>query len=276
MPRSTGLCEFMLRFGPVDARPPPSRQRFRPLVLFGVYQIGSMQVRTIMDSAEELAAISLLVDPVRWRLYDHVRSSRRAVGRDEAARAADISRNLASFHLDRMAEAGLLEVEYRRLSGRTGRGAGRPAKLYQVAARHFAVSLPATRYSLAGRILATAIEERRADEDGAAAVRRVAGRIGGEVGGELRQVAAGADAPLAVAEWATRQLGYEPEHHGDRIELRNCPFDELADSHLELICQMNRALIAGLLPPLGADEISAEPVQRRAGVSCCVQLTPSD
>jgi predicted ArsR family transcriptional regulator len=242
----------------------------------GVYQIGSMQVRTMMDNAEELAAIALLVDPVRWRLYDYLRSSRGAVGRDEAARAASISRNLASFHLDRMAEANLLEVEYRRLSGRTGRGAGRPAKLYRVGARHFAVSLPATRYSLAGRILATAIEERRADEDGAAAVRRVAGRIGGEMGGELhRQVAAGADAPLAVAEWAVRQLGYEPELHGDRIELRNCPFDELADSHLELVCQMNRSLLAGLLPPLGADGISAEPAQRRPGISCCVRLAPS-
>jgi len=78
-----------------------------------------------MDNTEELAAMALLVDPVRWRLYDYLRSSRGAVGRDEAARAANISRNLASFHLDRMAEANLLEVEYRRLSGRTGRGAGR-------------------------------------------------------------------------------------------------------------------------------------------------------
>ena len=228
-----------------------------------------------MDNPEELAAIALLVDPVRWRLYDYLRSSRDAVGRDEAARAANISRKLASFHLDRMAEANLLEVEFRRLSGRTGRGAGRPAKLYRVGARHLAVSLPATRYSLAGRILATAIEQRRADEDGAAAVRRVAGRVGGEVGGELRQVAAGADAPLAVAEWAVRQLGYQPEHQGERIELRNCPFDELADSHVELICQMNRALLAGLLPPLGAVGVAAEPVPRRAGVSCCARLTPS-
>jgi predicted ArsR family transcriptional regulator len=228
-----------------------------------------------MDNAEELAAIALLVDPVRWRLYDYLRSSRGPVGRDEAARAANISRNLASFHLDRMAKANLLEVEYRRLSGRTGRGAGRPAKLYQVGARHLAVSLPATRYSLAGRILATAIEERRADEDGAAAVRRVAGRVGSELGGDLRdQCMSRADAPLAVAERAARQLGYEPDHHADRVELRNCPFDELADSHRELVCQMNRALLAGLLPAVGAESVSADPVQRRPGVSCCVRMTP--
>jgi predicted ArsR family transcriptional regulator len=228
-----------------------------------------------MDNAEELTAISLLVDPVRWRLYDYLRSSGAAVGRDEAASAANISRGLAAFHLDRMAEASLLEVEYRRLSGRSGRGAGRPAKLYRVATRHFAVSLPATRYSLAGRILATAIEERRPSEDGSAAVRRVARRVGGELGGDLRDRDRSRADALAVAEWAARQLGYEPDHHADRVDLRNCPFDELADSHRELTCQMNRALLAGLLPAVGAESVSAEPVERRPGVSCCVRMTPA-
>jgi predicted ArsR family transcriptional regulator len=227
-----------------------------------------------MDNAEELTAISLLVDPVRWRLYEYLRSSGTAVGRDEAARAAGISRSLAAFHLDRMAEANLLEVEYRRLSGRSGRGAGRPAKLYQVAARRFAVSLPATRYSLAGRILATAIEEKRPREDGSAAVGRVARWVGEELGGDLRDRGRSRVDGLAVAEWAARQLGYEPDHHADRVELRNCPFDELADSHRELVCQMNRSLLAGLLPAVGAEGVAAEPVERRPGVSCCVRMTP--
>ena len=230
-----------------------------------------------MDNAEELTAISLLIDPVRWRLYHYLRSSGTAVGRDEAASAANISRSLASFHLDRMAAANLLEVEYRRLSGRSGRGAGRPAKLYRVGARHFAVSLPATRYSLAGRILATAIEEMQSNEDGSTAVRRVARRVGGELGGDLRdQGTSRADASLSLAEWAARQLGYEPERHDDCVQLRNCPFDELADSHRELICQMNQALLGGLLPALDADGVSAEPVQRRPGASCCVRMVPSD
>jgi predicted ArsR family transcriptional regulator len=229
----------------------------------------------VTDNTKELTALSLLADPVRWRLYDYLRSSGTAVGRDEAAREINISRNLAAFHLDRMAEADLLEVEYRRLSGRSGRGAGRPAKLYRVAAKHFVVSLPATHYSLAGRILATAIEENRTGEDGLAAVRRVAGRVGRELGSDLqRQCASRADAPLGVAERAIRQLGYEPEHHADCVQLRNCPFDELADSHRELICEMNRALLADLLPAVGADGVSAEPVERRPGVSCCVRVTP--
>ena len=64
------------------------------------------------------------------------------MGRDDAAAALGISRELAAFHLDRLVEGGLLETEYRRLTGRTGPGAGRPAKLYRRVAGDVAVSLP--------------------------------------------------------------------------------------------------------------------------------------
>jgi predicted ArsR family transcriptional regulator len=87
-----------------------------------------------MRNSQEVAAISLLLDPLRWRLYQYIHESGRTLGRDEAAQAAAVSRNLAAFHLDRMADAGLLKVEYRRLSGRSGRGAGRP-ELIRVALR---------------------------------------------------------------------------------------------------------------------------------------------
>jgi DNA-binding transcriptional ArsR family regulator len=80
---------------------------------------------------EDLAAVSLLAEPIRRALYDFVRRQSHAVSRDEAAEAVGIQRSLAAFHLDRLAEAALLAVEFRRLSGRTGPGAGRPAKLYR-------------------------------------------------------------------------------------------------------------------------------------------------
>lgn len=43
-------------------------------------------------------------------------------------RARSLSRSTTAFHLDRLADEGLLEVEYRRLSGKTGPGSGRPSK----------------------------------------------------------------------------------------------------------------------------------------------------
>ena len=57
-----------------------------------------------------------------------------------------------------LVEEGLLEVEYRQLTGRTSPGAGRPSKLYRRAERQASVSLPQRRYDLAGAVLAAAVE----------------------------------------------------------------------------------------------------------------------
>lgn len=81
------------------------------------------------------------------------------VGREQAARELDLAVHNVSFHLDRLVTGGLLEVEYRRLSGKTGPGAGRPSKLYRRASREFAVSLPPRRYDLVGEILAAAVSQ---------------------------------------------------------------------------------------------------------------------
>src|SRR5574340_288999 len=83
----------------------------------------------------QIAGISTLDEPVRRDLYLYVAEREAAVGRDEAAEAVGVSRALAAFHLDKLVEAGLLEVEFRRLTGRSGPGAGLPAKLYRRSAR---------------------------------------------------------------------------------------------------------------------------------------------
>ena len=110
-----------------------------------------------MNSVDDLTAVALLAEPVRQRLYRYVRDRREPVGREEAARNAGISVKLAAFHLDRMVEAGLLEVGYRRLTGRVGPGAGRPAKVYSLTQRAFEITLPQTRYALAASMMATAL-----------------------------------------------------------------------------------------------------------------------
>ena len=75
---------------------------------------------------EDIEAIALLQDPIRRRLYDYVAAQDHEVSRNEAAENAGIQRTLAAFHLDKLVDAGLLETASRRLSGRTGPGAGRP------------------------------------------------------------------------------------------------------------------------------------------------------
>ncbi|HKX25989.1 MAG TPA: helix-turn-helix domain-containing protein, partial [Actinomycetota bacterium] len=99
----------------------------------------------------DLERVALLAEPNRWAIYREV-LRRGELGRDAVARAVGITRSLAAFHLDRLAEAGLLEVRFRRLSGRTGPGAGRPAKLYRPAEGDLAFTVPPRNYELAARI----------------------------------------------------------------------------------------------------------------------------
>src|SRR3954451_8500088 len=110
------------------------------------------------SATDQIHAIARLDDPVRRSLYDLVTSHSEAVGRDEAAAGAGVSRALAAFHLDRLVEDGLLTAEFRRRSGRTGPGAGRPAKLYRRAPGTIAVSLPARDYAFAAAVLADGAE----------------------------------------------------------------------------------------------------------------------
>ncbi|HXF22197.1 MAG TPA: transcriptional regulator [Streptosporangiaceae bacterium] len=105
----------------------------------------------------DLASLSSLDDPVRGSLYEFVSGCGRPVGRDEAAAAVGIGRALAVYHLDKLVQAGLLSVTYQRLAGRSGPGAGRPAKLYTRSGREFAVSVPPREYELAARLLVQAV-----------------------------------------------------------------------------------------------------------------------
>jgi len=73
---------------------------------------------------------------------------------DELAEAQGIHRNVARSRLERLVEAGLLRIGFERRTGRSGPGAGRPAKTYAVAPELRAVEFPPRRYdALAGHLL---------------------------------------------------------------------------------------------------------------------------
>ena len=105
----------------------------------------------------EISIVAVLDDPVRRRLYEYVALQPHGVSRNEAAQAVGIQRTLAAFHLDRLAEAGLVSVTFRRPDGRTGPGAGRPAKLYQRTATEHQVSVPPRDYRSAAELLAEVV-----------------------------------------------------------------------------------------------------------------------
>ncbi|MGH3384035.1 MAG: helix-turn-helix transcriptional regulator [Nocardioidaceae bacterium] len=210
--------------------------------------------------AERVAAISALDEPVRRALYDYVSRSDAAVGRDAAAEALDLSRSTAAFHLDRLADEGLLTVEFQRLTGRTGPGSGRPAKLYRRAADEVAVSLPARLYRFAAELLLKAFEESTTTGKPAQdSLRRVAAETGHRMGTTARSLRR-----------ALEQHGFEPRPDGaGGLVLGNCPFHRLAEQHTEIVCGLNLELLRGVAEGTGdrRHTMVLEPADGR----CCVR-----
>src|SRR3954453_18104328 len=169
---------------------------------------------------QDLAAVALLGEPVRRRLYDWVAAQDHPVGREEAARTLGITRPLAAFHLERLAEAGLLDAGYQRLTGRTGPGAGRPARGYTRTRREFTVTLPPRHYDLVADVFASALQ--RMGDGGPPPELLDAAHDAGEDLAEA--TAAGSDGSLFDV---LEQAGYEPIEENETIRLRNCPFDAL-------------------------------------------------
>jgi predicted ArsR family transcriptional regulator len=237
--------------------------------------VATMSQETRTDA---LAAITTLSEPVRRRLYEYVAGQHDAVGRDDSAAALGIGRPLAAFHLDRLAREGLLDVEYRRRSGRSGPGAGRPAKLYRRSRREWSVSLPARRYGLAADLFARALESE--GEPAGEAIRAVAHNYGKSLALMARAPSPAGperhpelDARRAELVAVLRAAGFEPNvDDSGAIRLQNCPFDALVPAHREITCGMNLAALEGVADGLGKQGLV--PVRRTEPGYCCVAFEP--
>ena len=221
---------------------------------------------------ERWSLVHLLAEPTRRRVYEAVRGSRTSMSRDEVAAACDITRRLAAFHLDLLADAGLLTVAYARPPGRSGPGAGRPAKRYAAADVDLEISVPPRRYDIPARILARAIEESPQGDTRAAAV-AVAAAEGEEVG-RMRRPAGkrmSATDTLEVAGAVLDDLGYDPERAPACVRLRNCPFHAVVDVAPQLVCTVNDAFLSGLLTGLGGHRSVSARLDGEAP-DCCVTI----
>jgi predicted ArsR family transcriptional regulator len=211
--------------------------------------------------SKRIASVAALDDSVRWAVFDFVLRSPTAVSRDAAAEELGLSRRVAALHLDRLAEVGLLVVEFRRLHERSGPGAGRPSKLYRRAVDEVEVSVPTRQYELIGQVFVGAVAESLETAADLADVlsRRAyaAGTTLGAYGGDMRTT--------------LEEVGYEPQwtDDGHALLLANCPFHRLAREHTDLVCGVNLKLLQGL-----ADSLAEPPAVRLdpAPTRCCVRV----
>jgi predicted ArsR family transcriptional regulator len=198
------------------------------------------------ESAREAAVARALAAPTRAAILDRLRASGpqdvRGVARD-----AEVHANVAREHLDVLVAAGLATVSWRR-----NVGGGRPAKVYEATPMHVAEG-PA----LVSDILATLIETVGPDQ-------LTAKRIAEQTGERLARRVHGGRAGLTFAEQVELLLralssvsgGVRVIGRGDdwvEFEDLDCPFKDIASSHAELACALDKALKEGVMRALGAD-----------------------
>jgi predicted ArsR family transcriptional regulator len=219
---------------------------------------------------KHVGGIAALDHPLSRRAYQLVVDEGQ-VGRDTAAAVLGVARSVAAFHLDKLVSAGLLDAGYERQTGRTGPGAGRPAKVYGRVAGEIGVSLPPRHYDLAGSVLAEAVSRAvsgavSVSQALAAVARETGQRMGGEAAGRRRD-----RSPRAALMEVLTRFGYEPHRKGAEVALHNCPFHRLAEEHRDLVCGMNLDLLGGVIDGVGGTEIFDAELAPEPG-SCCVRL----
>ncbi len=213
-----------------------------------------------------------LGDATRRRAFFAVRDAPASQTKADVARSVGIDTRLAGFHLDKLVGTGFLNAEFHRKEGRTGPGAGRPAKHYTLADAEVSVQLPDRHYDLLASLLLRAMREPSGDSD-VEALERVGYEFGYEVG--LAEVASGGDGPdpegprAGVARLLSR-LGFAAQLEGDsEICACSCPFEDVAFEDPARICTLDRAIWRGMLAAFAPDARIVSQTARARGDAAC-------
>ena len=216
-----------------------------------------------------------LGDPTRRRIFFIVREAGGPQTKDDVAAEAGIDRRLAGFHLDKLVEQGFLAADFARTGAKTGPGAGRPAKRYQLADAELAGGLQERHYEVLSQLLLKAMAE-GGDGDPQAVLERVGREFGEEIG--RAELAAGrrphnGDAAEVVGDVVRllSRYGFAARAEGeDSIRACACPFEEMAFLDPARICGLDRAIWSGVLSAFAPDARIDESTARARGDDACV------
>jgi predicted ArsR family transcriptional regulator len=200
--------------------------------------------------ADQLAVLKALGDETRFAMYRELTRTTTALSAHDLADRLGLHPNTVRLHLERLREAGLVDVEPVR------RGTvGRPQHLYFLAAGAPALGFDPPAHALLSGLLAALAERVGADAEDAADT----GRVWGADSGRRTR----ARSCLRALESELARLGFEPalepadgEHEGStRIDFLHCPFRELAEAYPELVCNLHRGLCEGVVSAAGEGRV---------------------
>jgi predicted ArsR family transcriptional regulator len=192
----------------------------------------------------DLEVLKALGDDTRYAMYQELARSTSALSAQDLAEALGIHANTVRLHLDRLRDAGLVEVEA------VHRGTvGRPQHLYSLAAGAPGLGFDPPAHALLAGLLAAMAERVGADSDDAVAT--------GRAWGAERGAAARTGDCVGALEAELGHLGFEPATEAGRIDFLHCPFRELAQAYPELVCNLHRGLCEGVVAAVGGGNIQA-------------------
>ena len=199
---------------------------------------------------DQLTVLKALGDETRFAMYRELARSTAAMSAQDLAERLGLHANTVRLHLERLRDAGLVDVEPVR------RGTvGRPQHLYFLSPGAPALGFDPPGHALLAGLMAALAERIGADAADAADTGRAWGADSG------RRTRAGSCLRALEAELA--RLGFEPSleaadgaHEGStRIEFLHCPFRELAEAYPELVCNLHRGLCEGVVDAAGGGRV---------------------
>jgi predicted ArsR family transcriptional regulator len=194
---------------------------------------------------DALGVYKALGDDTRFAIYQELAQSVSPLSASILAERLGLHPNTIRPHLDRMREAGLVEVEA------IHRGTvGRPQFQYSLAPGAPGLGLDPPAHTLLAGLLAALCE-------GLGAAGADATELGRQWGGEAVARRPGAGGCLAALVGELERLGFDPAgedlgekgNHGARVrvDFLHCPFRELAEAYPDLVCNLHRGIVEGVV-----------------------------
>jgi len=233
---------------------------------------------------DRLPVFKALGDNTRYAIYLEVARSATPLSTAEVAEALDLHPNTVRPHLERMREAGLLEVE----TGGQGM-VGSPQHRYSIAPDAPSLGLEPSSFRLLSRLMAGVVSRADLAEDDIAALGREHGRAlvgqgwsapsgrtaedtegtgrpsgSGEGSGSVTPARGASGArPLAtcavVLARLLAELGFDPVTADDpeavTVAFTRCPFGEVAEAFPDVVCHLHRGMVEGIVESVGGARV---------------------
>jgi predicted ArsR family transcriptional regulator len=209
----------------------------------------------ILSQVDRLSLFKLLADRSRYAIYQEVAGADEPMSTNEIAERLALNPNTVRLHLEKMREAGLLEVS----SNRHG-SVGRPQHQWTAVPQAPSLGLEPAGFRLLAHLLAEIAAHSESDANAVAGVGRECG-LERTVGRRSRTGSPRAACLQAVMD-ELADLGFDPALEpaadepgaagatGDvltRISFTHCPFRELAVLYPDIVCQLHRGITEGIL-----------------------------